>query len=87
MGTVPGGFVRGSYKKVKHALALAAACGEPVESNFVVSRVKHDFACSGVIFPKVGANFSKDLAFSHQTGDDFAKPRSPEPPGPHGRPG
>jgi hypothetical protein len=72
---------------VKHALALAAACGEPVESIFVVSRLKHDFACFGVLFPKVGASSSKDFAFFHQTGDNFAKSRSPEPPGPHGRPG
>jgi hypothetical protein len=56
-------------------------------ANFVVSPVKHDFACSGAIFPKVGANSSKDFAYFHQTGDDFAKRGSPEPPGPDGAAG
>jgi hypothetical protein len=51
-------------------------------ANFVVSRVKHDFASFWAVFPKVGASFSKDFAFFHQTGDDFAKPGSLEPPGP-----
>ncbi len=32
----------------------------------------------------MGASSTKDFAFFHQTGDDFAKPNSPEPPGPQG---
>jgi hypothetical protein len=51
-------------------------------ANFVVSRVKHDFASFWGVFPKVGASFSKDFAFFHQTGDDFATPGSLESPRP-----
>jgi hypothetical protein len=46
--------------------------------------VKNDFACFGPVLPKVGTNFSKDFAFFHQPGDDFAQPGSPKPPAPHG---
>ncbi len=56
-------------------------------ANFVVSPVKHDFAGSGALFPKVGASLSKGFAFFHQTGDDFAKPGSPGLPGPRGAAG
>ena len=68
------GFDVATRKKELAALAV----------HFVVSPVKHDFAGSSAIFSKVGASFSKDFAFFHQTADDFAKPGSPQPLGPHG---
>jgi hypothetical protein len=58
-----------------------------VRTNFVVSRVKHDFSCFGPFSPTVGAIFSKDFACFHQTRDDFAEAGSPERPEPRGAAG
>ena len=60
--------------------ALPVLVSAEALANFVVSRVKHDFAGFEALSPTEGAGFSKDFAFFRQTRDDFAKPGSPEPP-------